>query len=640
MKHNYLLSACILGVGVAVAAFIVAGGASAQALADVQYPVAELGGCADQAACKMYCDDAAHLTACLAFAEEHQLMSGEELQKAKQFAKAGSKGPGGCTSQGSCDTYCDDPAHIDACIVFAEQSGMLSGKELEEAKKVQAAIAQGIKPPACGGPKACDAYCSDTAHLEECITFSKAAGLMGEQESKDAEKMLAAVKKGVKPPACKGKAECDTYCNTAEHMEECMNFASAAGFMSAEEQEGAQKMLQALKKGVKPLPCKGKEECDAYCSDHMEECINFSEAAGMMTSEEAAMAKKTGGKGPGGCKDKEECGVFCNNPDNQQACFEFGRDNGMIPPEDLKKMEEGKKQFSESLGRAPTEVLQCVSNLVGGEAALEKLKAGTGMLPQGVGEKMGECFQQMMKDGGVPGVGGSMAPGGGFQPGPGAMTPGGTMMPAQAGPGGCKTPEECKAYCEANPDVCKNFYPAGGTQGMTPQPCMGENCGQPSSGGMGIPGDMQGMMQPGMGMGGQMPVQCAEGTNCTSPQGMPGSMQQPGMMPGTQPGMGMEGVQMPSAGEQQMQQQMQQQVNQYMQQMQGMMPPGTMEGGMMQPGGAPSSGPGGGGMMPQGEQQQQQQYVPPAPPPPSGSETPPAEGGGSLFNVIKNFLGL
>ena len=67
-------------------------------------------------------------------------------------------------------------------------------------------------------------------------------------------------------------------------------------------------------------------------------------------------------------------------------------------------------------------------------------------------------------------------------------------MPPQAGPGGCKTPEECKSYCESNQEECKNFYPAGdqgaqepgpnqpGTQ-MPPegqmtqgQPCEGDGC--------------------------------------------------------------------------------------------------------------------------------------------------------------------
>ena len=49
-----------------------------------------------------------------------------------------------------------------------------------------------------------------------------------------------------------------------------------------------------------------------------------------------------------------------------------------------------------------------------------------------------------------------------FQPGPGVINPGNQMMPQQAGPGGCKGPEECKTYCESHLDECKNFGSGGG----------------------------------------------------------------------------------------------------------------------------------------------------------------------------------
>ncbi len=60
------------------------------------------------------------------------------------------------------------------------------------------------------------------------------------------------------------------------------------------------------------------------------------------------------------------------------------------------------------------------------------------------------------------------------------------MMPQQAGPGGCKGPEECKSYCESNPDECKNFQPKQG-EGMSPQ-------GQPEQ--MLVPGTQSNMPLP------------------------------------------------------------------------------------------------------------------------------------------------
>jgi hypothetical protein len=41
------------------------------------------------------------------------------------------------------------------------------------------------------------------------------------------------------------------------------------------------------------------------------------------------------------------------------------------------------------------------------------------------------------------------------------------------GPGGCKTPEECKTYCEAHPDECKNLQPVSGGMGISGNPVPG-----------------------------------------------------------------------------------------------------------------------------------------------------------------------
>ncbi|MEK7106804.1 MAG: hypothetical protein AAB899_01280, partial [Patescibacteria group bacterium] len=279
----------------------------------------------------------------LSFAEKNNLMPEQELASAKKFLAAGGKGPGGCTGKDSCEAFCNDIANIDECVAYAEKSGIMQPKELDEAKKVQAAIKRGVKPPPCGGKKACDSYCDDPNHIEECVAF-----------------------------------------------------ASEAGFMSPEEQANAQKMVQAIKSGVKPLPCKGKEECDEYCGQeqNIEACIAFAEAAGFMSNDEAKMAKKTRGKGPGGCKGKEQCDAFCDSsPENQGVCFQFAKDNGLIPPEELQRMEEGDKRFRDSLSGATPETIACLENIFGKDN-FEKLKAGAMRPTRELGEKMSVCFRQ------------------------------------------------------------------------------------------------------------------------------------------------------------------------------------------------------------------------------------------------------
>ncbi len=150
---------------------------------EVSYPVAELGNCADQTSCKAYCDKPANIDACLSFAEKNNLMSKDEIKVAKNFKSTGMTGPGGCKGKDECSAYCNGPDHMDACIAFAEKNGMMSGSQLEEAKKVQGAIAKGIKPPACGGKDACNTYCSSSEHIAECVSFAEAAGMISKEEA-------------------------------------------------------------------------------------------------------------------------------------------------------------------------------------------------------------------------------------------------------------------------------------------------------------------------------------------------------------------------------------------------------------------------------------------------------------------------
>lgn len=535
MNKNIMNYKNILSISILSSAIIISGAVASSALAqsafqsqeqkmpgDIQFPVKELGNCKSKEDCKIFCDDAKNTEACLKFAEEKNLLSSEELVKAKKFKDAGMVGPGGCKGQTECDAYCGDQTHMEACITFAIDNGMMDKQKLEESQKVLAALKKGVKPPACNGPKECDKYCSSSAHMEECMNFSIEAGIMDPQKQEESKKVLAAIKRGVKMPACSGPTECDAYCSSTEHMEECITFGIEAGMMPEQDKEKAQKMLAAVKQGIKPPACRGEQECQAYCSQesHLEECIKFGEATGMMKPEDSAMMRKTGGKGPGGCIGKDVCDAFCNDPNNQETCFNFAKDNGMIPQADLQKMQEGQQRMKDSFSQMPQEVLDCLNSSLGTDV-VEKMRSGTAMLGPKTGDTMKGCFEKMPQGqlGGpgqdspnnMPGdlkdciriqVGedglakiqsGQMndpaliegvkscfekygqpnqrdqfdqqgqnqqgQPGNNFQPGPGVINQGEQRMPQQAGPGGCKGPEECQKYCASNPEVCKNFKP-------------------------------------------------------------------------------------------------------------------------------------------------------------------------------------
>jgi len=514
MKFEKIIAGGILGLSIAFSVALVSN-TLAQADQDIQYPVPQLGNCKNESDCRLFCDDSKNLEACLDFAEQHDLIPEDELEQGKRFLAAGSKGPGGCTSKDSCEAYCNDISRINECVAFAEKNGLMPPEELKEAKQIQAAMAKGLKqpgncrnkqecdnycndpnhieeciafgeeaglippdeiedarkvleavkrgarPPPCRGRQACDSYCSQPENMEECITFGEAAGFIPPNEIEDAKKMLQAVKRGVKPPPCRGKKECDNYCSQPENMEGCMTFAIAAGFMPPEEIENAKKMLEALKKGVKPPACKGREECDVYCAEdeHLEECMNFAIAAGFIPPEEVEMMKKTGGKGPGNCRGKEACESFCQNPDNQETCFNFAKEHGLIPEEDMKRMEEGRQQMMQGFNQAPPQVMDCLNSALGSET-IEKIKSGTGMPSREIGDKMQQCFETMKNQMGPPQ---GMGPGG-VEGGQGMGMPEGF-----SGPGGCRTPEECQSYCQSNPEECGQPGGPEGENRMMPE---------------------------------------------------------------------------------------------------------------------------------------------------------------------------
>lgn len=394
---------------------------------DIQYPIKELGGCKNKSDCKKYCDNPKNIESCLDFAEKQNLMSEGELESAKKFIASGKKGPGGCTTKDSCENYCNDLKNIDECLTFAEKSGIMGQKEFEEAKKVKLALEKGAKlPGGCTNKKGCDDYCSNSDNIEECVNFAETAGFMPEEELREAKKVVEAIKtKGIKPPSCRGKEECEAYCGEPEHFEECITFAEAAGFMTSGEAQIARKTG-----GKGPGGCKGREECDQFCQKegNFETCLGFAKENGLVSEEDANLARKTGGKGPGGCKGEKECREFCENPDNQETCFSFAKENNLISEQELEKIEEGKQQMKESFTNMPQEISDCLNSSLGSDF-VANLKEGSAMPSPKIGEQMRACFEKM-------------GPPGGMMPRQDGTMPGDEMSPLKNRDGAPKTDRE------------------------------------------------------------------------------------------------------------------------------------------------------------------------------------------------------
>lgn len=515
----------------------------AQDLSNIIFPVKELGNCADQDECKLFCEQEANMSSCLTFAEKNSLLSKEEVLTARKMLSLGAKnGPGGCKGKKACEAYCADVSHIDQCATFAEKYGLASKEELQEMKLVSAALKKGAKMPNCKNKAECDIFCGQPENMEECLSFGEAAGIISASEIKEARMVLAAVQKGAKMPNCRGKAECDKYCQEDQHFEECLSFGEAAGLISTEELQMARKTG-----GKGPGGCKGKEACDKYCQDdqHLEECVDFGLQFGMMTSEEAADAKKmikAGIKsGPGGCQGKKECEAYCNDFKNAVECLDFAEKAGMMTPEEAQKArkmaelgltggpggcksEEGCQKYCD----APQNRAECLDFAIKtgqmSGAEVEQTKKMMNMMDKGGPggcKNQVECESYCNSEDHKNECLNFAAQSGLIAPQEAQRIQQRMQIMEQGGPGGCKTAEVCQAFCQdpANATVCKDF--AGQSGGMMPKVPTKEEIDQ--------------MIKQQSGQG-NIPTPTFPGPNMQIPQGVIPQVGAPGSGAGIQPG--------------------------------------------------------------------------------------------------------
>ncbi len=446
-------------VAAVAAALVFVGASSAFALSvfDIEFPVAELGGCADKDACKAYCNEPEHAGACSAFAEKYGLGGPSETKKDfRKFAEAveadgGPDGKCGRTEDPirACESVCNEQTNMKACLEYAISRNLIPEQEVAQSRKVLGALNRGIKPP-CENGRACRDTCENPKDLrtaKTCFAFAREAGLLPEHvDPAQAEKMFELMEKGE------------------------IQFQSPREFEKCENPEDDETLKVCIEIGVK---------------------------LGVVSADQAEMIKKTGGKGPGGCRGRA-CEKFCDDPAHEEECFKFAEEYGLFSPEEKTRMEEGMQKFREGLEKAPPEVAECLKNTVGSEV-LDGLRAGTKRPSRDLGDKMRSCFEQFMKPPqgmggpgggmppevqaclkakgidfenlqgpppediirgcfqqfgpqGVPGEDGVMRPSseGGFPGSPGGLT----------GPGGCTTPEECQNFCSSNPEACNGFGPS------------------------------------------------------------------------------------------------------------------------------------------------------------------------------------
>ena len=379
---------------------------------DIVHPVHELDDCRDESECRAFCDSRDNLgrvKACVEFAKKHNLLAPDELKEAEYYVLTlgVTNGPGGCKNQKECNTYCEDTDHLTECLDFAEEHGIRSREEIADGRKLAVVLKGGGKlPGGCKEKKACEAYCEESSHMKECVDFAEKAGFISGEEVALARKIIPLLEKGERTPGnCARKSACEIYCEDVSHIDECIAFAEKTGLIPAEELADAKKFAPYIKRGETPGGCTRKDSCEAYCSDtaHFEECVLFAEKAGLMSKEDIDLARKVNGTGPGGCKSKNECEEFCINPENQETCINFAQEHGLT--EESKELEAKIRRETEEKVKGEIEIkMKACAEKSCQEfiACLQVLNkggndSGEGNVPADIQTKLNICIEEIKK---------------------------------------------------------------------------------------------------------------------------------------------------------------------------------------------------------------------------------------------------
>jgi len=332
----------------------------AKAQDNISYPIPELGNCASQEECKIFCDEPANQIVCAEWAAKQGLMTPEELEmirkqtesierlekgeipegpggcKTPPECKHGlispeeaakiqkemeeSKGPGGCKTNDECQTFCSKPENMETCLEYFVKEGSLTPEEAEEIRQIMKKEEQmRQKQPEEFRPKP-----------KQPINEQKAEEILKTQAG---------------PGGCKTVEECKEYCSDISHAEECLSFAEAHSLVSPENIEEIKTMM----KTGGPGGCRNPKECDEYCSlpEHQIECLEFAKKHNLISPEEAEIMEKMAGGGPGGCRNQQECDAYCSNPEHMQECLMFSVKSGMMSEEEAQRMIEIMKRQEE-----------------------------------------------------------------------------------------------------------------------------------------------------------------------------------------------------------------------------------------------------------------------------------------------------
>ena len=220
----------------------------------ITFPIPELGGCADVAACAAYCEVPANHQACGDFAAAHGL--GPYKEEHDMLVKAKEKF--GCDSPESCRDFCGREEHWDQCIEFASQHAPpdVRGEFEKRARVIQEA--QSVL--GCNSFPSCKAVCENPSTRDACFKFiERELPDEAQHARRVSEKFLQRAREVA---GCQSADECLILCDNPANRERCEALARSL----AEHPIGDEREF------LGDEGCRTEEQCRDYCARYPDRC--------------------------------------------------------------------------------------------------------------------------------------------------------------------------------------------------------------------------------------------------------------------------------------------------------------------------------------------------------------------------------
>lgn len=230
---------------------------------------------------------------------------------------------GGCNSIDECRTFCDSPANQAPCSEWARKNGFGGGSQNAPQPPQRPPVQAG--PGGCTSEAECDAFCRDPGHGVECIEFATANGFITREEADKTLQLMEKQKARSSRPRGPGPRQIGPGKDIGHPGEPKIDEAKA------------QKLI--TEKGG-PGGCKSFKECDSFCRNPANEaaCFAYAEENSLIEASEVQKFKKLMEiEGPGGCRGRQ-CENYCETPGHEEECLEFARKNDLIKEDEYQKV--------------------------------------------------------------------------------------------------------------------------------------------------------------------------------------------------------------------------------------------------------------------------------------------------------------